>query len=86
AMTTGYVVNDAAEAGPGTPTHPGAGQQAAVDWLGRLKALARRRSVAPTTYAQADLDALNRVADPGLSSIATTGAGAIVDQILGITA
>ncbi|PRC49631.1 hypothetical protein C6A85_73730, partial [Mycobacterium sp. ITM-2017-0098] len=42
AMTTGYVVNDAAEAGPGTPTHPGAGQQAAVDWLGRLKALARR--------------------------------------------
>lgn len=86
AMTTGYVVNDAADAGPGTPTHPGAGQQAAVDWLGRLKALARRMCVAPTTYAQADLDALNRVADPGLSTIATTGAGAIVDQILGISA
>ncbi len=42
--------------------------------------------VAPTTYAQADLDALNRVADPGLASIATTGAVTIVDQILGITA
>lgn len=86
AMTTGYVVNDAADAGPGTPTHPGAGQQAAIDWLARLKTLALRMCVAPTTYAQADLDALNRVADPGLSSIATTGAGAIVDQILGIAA
>ncbi len=85
AMTGGYVVNDAAEAGPGTPTHPGAGQQAALDWLNRLKALAQRMCVAPTTYAQADLDALNRVADPGLSSIATVGAGAIVDQILGVT-
>lgn len=85
AMTTGYVVNDAADAGPRTPTHPGAGQQAAIDWLARLKALAQRMCVAPTTYAQADLDALNRVADPGLSSIATTGAGPIVDQILGIT-
>lgn len=86
AMTSGYVVNDAADAGPGTPTHPGAGQQAAVEWLGRLKSLAQRMCVAPTTYAQADLDALHRVADPGLSSIATTGTAAIVDQILGITA
>ncbi|MDG4667313.1 DUF6049 family protein [Mycobacterium sp. 236(2023)] len=85
AMTNGYVVNDAADAGPGTPTHPGVGQQAAVDWLNRLKALAQRMCVAPTTYAQADLDALNRVADPGLSATATNGAGGIVDQILGIT-
>ncbi len=84
AMTNGYVVNDAADAGPGTPTHPGAGQQAAVDWLNRLKALAQRMCVVPTTYAQADLDALRRVADPGLSAIATN-AGDIVDQILGIT-
>lgn len=84
AMTTGYVVNDAADAGPGTPTHPGTGTQAAVDWLNRLKALAQRMCVAPTVYAQADLDALQRVADPGLSSIATTGAAGIVDQILGV--
>ncbi|PQD99114.1 hypothetical protein CYL16_20180 [Mycobacterium sp. EPG1] len=84
AMTNGYVVNDAADAGPGTPTHPGAGQQAAVDWLNRLRTLSRRLCVAPTTYAQADLDALNRVADPGLSAIATGGAAGIVDQILGI--
>ncbi|ORB31162.1 DUF6049 family protein [Mycolicibacterium parafortuitum] len=84
AMTNGYVVNDAADAGPGTPTHPGAGQQAAIDWLNRLKTLSRRLCVAPTTYAQADLDALNRVADPGLSAIATGGAAGIVDQILGV--
>jgi hypothetical protein len=85
AMTGGYVVNDAPDAGPGTPTHPGAGQDAAVAWLNRLKALAQRMCVAPTTYAQADLDALRRVGDPGLSAIATNGAGDIVDQILGIT-
>ncbi|MGP4058280.1 DUF6049 family protein [Mycobacterium sp. 4D054] len=84
AMTAGYVVNDGADAGPGTPTHPGTGQQAAVDWLNRLKALAQRMCITSTVYAQADLDALQRVADPGLASIATTGAAAIVDQILGV--
>ena len=84
AMAAGYVVNDAPDAGPGTPTHPGAGQDAAVGWLNRLRALAQRMCVAPTTYAQADLDALQRVGDPGLSAIATNGAGDIVDQILGI--
>ncbi|MBB2989033.1 hypothetical protein FHR72_000490 [Mycolicibacterium iranicum] len=84
AMTTGYVVNDAADAGPRTPTHPGTGQQAAIDWLNRLRTLATRMCVAPTTYAQADLDALDRVADPGLSTIATAGTGVVVDQILGV--
>ena len=39
----GYVVNDAPDAGPGTPTHPGAGQDAAVGWLNRLKAVAQRK-------------------------------------------
>ena len=86
AMTNGYVVNDAADAGPRTtPTHPGAGQQAAIGWLNRLKTLAQRLCVTSTTYAQADLDALHRVADPGLSAAATTGAADIVDQILGVT-
>ena len=50
AMTAGYVVNDGPDAGPGTPTHPGAGQDAAVGWLNRLRALAQRMCVAPTTY------------------------------------
>jgi hypothetical protein len=84
AMTGGYVVNDAPDAGPATPTHPGTGQDAAVAWLNRLKALAQRMCVAPTTYSQADLDALQRVGDRGLSAIATNGAADIVDQILGI--
>ena len=84
AMTAGYVVNDAPDAGPGTPTHPGAGQDAAIGWLNRLRALAQRMCVAPTPYAQADLDALQRVGDPGLSAIATNRAGDIVDQILGV--
>ncbi|MCV6979444.1 hypothetical protein H7I53_04275 [Mycolicibacterium pulveris] len=83
AMTGGYVVNTGPDSGPGTPTRPGTGQEAAVAWLNRLKALAQRVCVAPTTYAQADLDALHRVGDPGLSAIATVTAGDIVDQILG---
>lgn len=84
AMTAGYVVNDGPDAGPATPTHPGTGQGAAVAWLTRLKTLAQRMCVAPANYGQADLDALQRVGDAGLSSIATNGAGDIVDQILGI--
>jgi hypothetical protein len=89
AMTGGYVVSDSADGAaqqPGTPTHPGAGQAAAVSWLDRLRALAHRMCVAPLPYAQADLDAVQRVGDPGLSAIATGSAGDIVDQILGVTA
>ncbi|KUI31675.1 hypothetical protein AU196_10490 [Mycobacterium sp. IS-1742] len=84
AMTAGYVVNDGPDAGPTTPTRPGTGQEAAVGWLNRLKALAKRMCVASTPYAQADLDALQRVGDPRLSTVATTGAADIVDQILGV--
>jgi hypothetical protein len=40
--------------------------------------------VTSTTYAQADLDALRRVGDPGLSAIAVKSAGDIVDQLLGV--
>lgn len=85
AMTGGYVVNDGPDSGPQTPNRPGAGQQAAIDWLNRLKTLAQRICVAPTVYAQADLDALRRVGDPGLSAIAVNGAADIVDRILGVS-
>ncbi len=84
AMAGGYVVADN-PADRNSPTHPGTGQAAALAWLDRLRTLARRMCVAPTTYAQADLDALQRAGDPGLSAIATNGAGDIVDTILGIT-
>ncbi|WP_293054573.1 hypothetical protein [Mycobacterium sp.] len=86
AMTSGYVVADSPDnAGPGTPTHPGIGQAAATGWLQRLRALARRICVAPTPYAQADLDAVQRVDDPNLSATATRTTGDVVDQILGIS-
>ncbi|ULN35507.1 DUF6049 family protein [Mycolicibacterium smegmatis] len=84
AMTAGYVVNDGPDAGRFTPTRPGAGQEAAIAWLNRLRGLAQRMCVAPTTYAQADLAALHRVGDRGLSAIATTSPADIVDRILGV--
>ena len=86
-MTAGYVVSDSPDGPaqtPGTPTHPGTGQAAATIWLNRLRALAHRTCVAPLPYAQADLDALQRVNDPGLSTIATNSAGDIVDRILDV--
>ncbi|WP_343600290.1 hypothetical protein [Mycobacterium sp.] len=85
AMTGGYVVSDSpGDTGPGTPAHPGTGQAAAAAWLERLRALGGRLCVAPTPYAQADLDALQRVGNAGLSTIATSGSAGIVDQILGV--
>lgn len=87
AMTAGYVVTDPPEGPgqlPGTLTHPGAGQAAATEWLNRLRALARRTCVVPLPYAQADLDALQRVNDRGLSAAATTAVNSIVDRILDV--
>jgi uncharacterized protein DUF6049 len=87
AMAGGYVVSNSPDGPaqlPGTPTHPGTGQAAATAWLGRLRTLAHRTCVAPLPYAQADLDALHRVNDPGLSEIATSGVGGIVDRILDV--
>ncbi|MGO9385593.1 MAG: hypothetical protein ACLP4W_26760 [Mycobacterium sp.] len=87
AMTGGYVVSNSPDGPaqqPGTPTHPGTGQAAAAEWLNRLRALAHRSCVVPLPYAQADLDALQRVNDPGLSAAATNSVGGIVDRILDV--
>ncbi|MET0899352.1 MAG: hypothetical protein ABWY45_15705 [Mycobacterium sp.] len=84
AMTAGYVVADAADPLTG-PSTPGTGQATATAWLDRLRALAGRICVTATPYAQADLDALQRVADPSLQVFATTTSFDLVDQILGIT-
>lgn len=84
AMTAGYVVVDTPDAGIAGATVPGTGQEAAVNWLGRLRTLAERMCVTTSTYAQADLTALQRVGDPGLAAIATTEAADVVDQILGV--
>lgn len=83
AMTLGYVVNDNPEGGIASPTRPGTGQPAAIDWLNRLRALAKRMCVTATVYAQADLDALQRVGDAGLAATAVAEPADIVDQILG---
>jgi len=86
AMTAGYVVNDGPDLGTATPTRPGTGQDAATAWLDRLRALAQRLCVTPTVYAQADLDAVARIGDPGLAAAATTAGADIVDRILGVSA
>ncbi|MCV7109153.1 hypothetical protein H7H74_25685, partial [Mycolicibacterium chitae] len=83
AMTGGYVVADASD-GLGAASHPGTGQTAAIGWLDRLRALAARMCVVATPYAQADLDALQRVNDPGLSHFTTVAAADLVDQLLGV--
>lgn len=85
AMTGGYVVSEGDAQRPGSPTHPGTGQAAALNWLNRLRALAHRMCVAPLPYAQADLDAVQRIGDAALTAAATSTAGDIVDQILGVT-
>ncbi|BBY39843.1 hypothetical protein MMAN_39770 [Mycobacterium mantenii] len=88
AMTAGYVVSNSPDGPaqlPGAPTHPGAGQATATEWLNRLRALAHRTCVTPLPYAQADLDAVQRVNDPGLSAIATTSANGIIDKILDVS-
>ncbi|GFG71521.1 hypothetical protein MSEN_32410 [Mycolicibacter senuensis] len=82
AMTRGYVVADSPE---GTASHPGTGQAAATTWLERLRRLAHRSCVTATPYAQADLDALARVGDPGLDAIAVSRPSDIVDRILQVT-
>jgi hypothetical protein len=89
AMTGDYVVPDGPD-GPGRQsgmsTRPGTGQAAAATWLERLRALAHRMCVAPIPYAQADLDVVQRIGDAGLSAIALSSSGDIVDKILGVTA
>ncbi|ARR80807.1 putative secreted protein [Mycobacterium intracellulare subsp. yongonense] len=88
AMTAGYVVSNSPDGPaqlPGTPTHAGTGQATAAEWLNRLRALAHRTCVAPLPYAQTDLDALQRVNDPGLTATATTSGNSIVDKILDVS-
>lgn len=84
AMTNGYVVADAPD-GLGAAAHPGTGQGAATAWLDRLRTVAKKLCVTATPYAQADLDALQRVGEAELSATATTNGADVVDRILGVT-
>ena len=82
AMTGGYVVADSPE---GATSHPGTGRAAATTWLERLRRLAHRTCVTATPYAQADLDALSQVGDPGLDAIAVSRPADVIDRILQVT-
>ncbi|MEB3020065.1 DUF6049 family protein [[Mycobacterium] crassicus] len=82
AMTGGYMVADSPE---GATSHPGTGQAAATTWLERLRRLANHTCVAASPYAQADLDTLARVGDPGLDATAVSRPADIVDRILRVT-
>ncbi len=85
AMTGDYAVSEPpGSIGPGASAHPGTGQVAAVTWLDRLRALAHRMCVAPIPYAQADLDAVARVGNAGLATVATSTSGDVVDRILNV--
>lgn len=83
AMTAGYTVSDTS-AGPASTGQPGAGKAAATEWLARLRALAGRMCVVAAPYAQADLDALQRVGDAELSRFTTLGAADLTEQLLGV--
>lgn len=88
AMTAGYVVlasSDDVDGRSGSGSRPGSGQTAATLWLNRLRTLAHHSCVATLPYAQADLDALNRVGNPGLSAIAVDTGADVIDRILDIT-
>ncbi|WP_414826522.1 hypothetical protein [[Mycobacterium] zoologicum] len=82
AMTGGYVVADSPDS---LTSHPGTGQAAATTWLERLRRVARDSCVAATPYAQADLDTLARVGDPGLDAIAVSRPAEVVDRILRVS-
>jgi hypothetical protein len=84
AMTGGYVVTGSAD-DPGRAARPGGGRAAATAWLDRLRRLAHRMCVAPIPYAQADLDAVQRVGDRGLAAVAVSSPGDILDEILDVS-
>ncbi|MGL4305979.1 MAG: DUF6049 family protein [Mycobacteriaceae bacterium] len=82
AMSNGYVISDN-PADPQSTTHPGTGQIVAGTWLERLRQLASKLCTAPMPYAQANLDALSKIEDPGLTTFAINNSGNILDRILG---
>jgi len=82
AMTAGYSVGN----GPGGPSRPGTGQAVASAWLDRLRVLAARMCVTAAPYAQADLEALQRVGNTALSTFAVNGSVDVIEQILHVPA
>ncbi|MEE3851919.1 hypothetical protein VZC37_16375 [Gordonia sp. LSe1-13] len=83
AMSLGYVVSDD-PLDPTSPTTPGTGQPAALQWLTELRELAAGMCVVALPFAQADLTSLSRVGDSGLTAAALSSPADIVDAVLGV--
>ncbi|MDV6267552.1 glycoprotein [Rhodococcus sp. AD45-ID] len=83
-MTRGYLVVDNA-ADPTGAAHDGRGQDAASNWLSRIKTLAASMCTTSVPFAQADLAAVGTVAHPELTATAIDRPADIVDTILGVT-
>ncbi|GAC57752.1 hypothetical protein GOHSU_24_00410 [Gordonia hirsuta DSM 44140 = NBRC 16056] len=83
-MTLGYLVSDD-PVDPRAATSPGAGQEAARAWLGKLRKLAQELCVTALPFAQAGLDSLAVIGDDQLTATAVNGVADIVDALLGVT-
>ncbi|MCK0439010.1 DUF6049 family protein [Gordonia alkaliphila] len=82
-MTLGYEVSDD-PADQTSGSSPGTGQEAATDWLAKLRAIADDLCITALPFAQAGLDSLATIDDAGLSTVAVTGASDIVDALLDV--
>ncbi len=83
-MTRDYlVVDDPAD--PMGAASPGTGTEAAIAWLGRIRALATSMCTVAVPFAQADLTALAELDDPSLTAPAVRSPSTLVDTILGTT-
>ncbi|WP_124709438.1 DUF6049 family protein [Gordonia insulae] len=83
AMSLGYVVSDD-PLDPSSPTTPGTGQPAALQWLTDLRELAAQMCVVALPFAQADLTSLARIGNSGLTAAALSTPADIVDAVLGV--
>ncbi len=83
AMSRGYVVSDNPR-DPASGTTPGTGRQAAQDWLTMLRQISSKMCVVALPFAQADLTALSRVDNVGLTNAALRNPAEVVDAILGV--
>lgn len=83
-MTRDYlVVDDPAD--PMGDAHPGSGTDAAIAWLGRIRALAASMCTVAVPFAQVDLTALAELDDPSLNVPALESPRTIIDTILRTT-
>ncbi|NLG56199.1 MAG: glycoprotein, partial [Rhodococcus sp.] len=82
-MTRGYLVVEDPST-PDGPANPGAGEDAAIAWLEKLRSLAATMCVTAVPFAQVDLGAVAAINDPQLSAAAVISPTELIDRILGV--